>query len=88
MSVATKRRFVTKMIASELVLPEKDDKVALILAPRGNNLHEVCFFFSFFGFLNCYCRSLLSELPVVVITWPHYRGGILAVSLYFVVLGL
>uniref|UniRef100_A0A0N5ADS7 Probable RNA-binding protein EIF1AD n=1 Tax=Syphacia muris TaxID=451379 RepID=A0A0N5ADS7_9BILA len=41
MSIATKRRIVTRMMETELFLPEDGDKVAMILASRGNNLHEV-----------------------------------------------
>uniref|UniRef100_A0A915C6G3 Probable RNA-binding protein EIF1AD n=1 Tax=Parascaris univalens TaxID=6257 RepID=A0A915C6G3_PARUN len=41
MSVASKRRFVTKQVESELVLPEREDIIAQILGTRGNNLHEV-----------------------------------------------
>ncbi|VDM36943.1 unnamed protein product [Toxocara canis] len=41
MSVASKRRFVTKQVKSEFVLPEDGDMIAQILGTRGNNLHEV-----------------------------------------------
>lgn len=41
MSAATKRRFITRQVESELVLPEAEDKIAQIIGTRGNNLHEV-----------------------------------------------
>lgn len=47
MSVASKRRFVTKQVESELVLPEREDIIAQILGTRGNNLHEVFLLWNF-----------------------------------------
>ncbi|KAK0409971.1 hypothetical protein QR680_004871 [Steinernema hermaphroditum] len=41
MSVASKRRFVTKQLESELLLPGENELVAQVIAARGNNLHEV-----------------------------------------------
>ncbi|VDK48468.1 unnamed protein product [Anisakis simplex] len=41
MSIASKRRFVTKQVESEYVLPGKGEIIGKVLAGRGNNLHEV-----------------------------------------------
>uniref|UniRef100_A0A1I8AB14 Probable RNA-binding protein EIF1AD n=1 Tax=Steinernema glaseri TaxID=37863 RepID=A0A1I8AB14_9BILA len=41
MSVASKRRFVTKQLESENLLPREDELIAQVIAARGNNLHEV-----------------------------------------------
>ncbi|KAI1720739.1 translation initiation factor 1A / IF-1 domain-containing protein [Ditylenchus destructor] len=40
-SKATKKRFVTKKLLMELVLPSEIEKVAQVTASRGNNLLEV-----------------------------------------------
>lgn len=41
MSAATKRKHVVREITESFVLPENDEFIALILAGKGNNLHEV-----------------------------------------------
>ena len=41
MSKATKRKYVTKEVLDEYVLPEGDIQVAKVLGGRGNNLHDV-----------------------------------------------
>ncbi|TKR61507.1 hypothetical protein L596_028608 [Steinernema carpocapsae] len=41
MSVASKRRYVTKQLESELLLPCENELIAMVQAARGNNLHEV-----------------------------------------------
>ena len=41
MSKATKKRFVTKQLEMELVLPTDKDLIAQVGNVRGNHLHEV-----------------------------------------------
>jgi probable RNA-binding protein EIF1AD len=41
MSKATKKRFVTKKLESELVLPKEDESIARVVASVGRDLHEV-----------------------------------------------
>lgn len=41
MSKATKRKYVTKEVLDEFVVPAGDEQVAKVVAGRGNNLHEV-----------------------------------------------
>lgn len=41
MSKATKKRFVTKQLEMELVLPTEKDLIAQLGNVRGNHLHEV-----------------------------------------------
>merc|ERR1711962_245059 len=41
MSKATKRKHVTKEAVDDYFVPEGDEEIVKIFAPRGNNLHEV-----------------------------------------------
>ncbi|XP_072032426.1 probable RNA-binding protein EIF1AD [Amphiura filiformis] len=41
MSKATKRKHVTREVLDEFVLPEEHQQIVQVVAPRGNNLHEV-----------------------------------------------
>ncbi|MFH4978288.1 hypothetical protein AB6A40_004997 [Gnathostoma spinigerum] len=41
MSIATKRRIVTKQAETELILPDDTVSIVKVTAARGNNLHEV-----------------------------------------------
>lgn len=41
MSKATKRKHVTREVLEEYVLPEEHQQIVKVVAPRGNNLHEV-----------------------------------------------
>lgn len=41
MSIATKRKHVTREVTDDLLLPETNQQIVKILSGRGNNLHEV-----------------------------------------------
>lgn len=41
MSKATKRKYVTKEVLDEFILPEGGQQIVKVTASRGNNLHEV-----------------------------------------------
>ncbi|KAI3422049.1 hypothetical protein GPALN_012586 [Globodera pallida] len=41
MSKTAKKKFVTKQLVKEIVVPSDNEFIAKILASRGNNLHEV-----------------------------------------------
>ncbi|CAD6195402.1 unnamed protein product [Caenorhabditis auriculariae] len=41
MSIASKRRFITNKVESEMYTPAEGDVIAKVMQSRGNNLHEV-----------------------------------------------
>ncbi|CAB3397299.1 unnamed protein product [Caenorhabditis bovis] len=41
MSVASKRRFITNKVESEMYIPNDGDIIAQVTQSRGNNLHEI-----------------------------------------------